>query len=471
MIRKKDKYRLVAAVAAVLLCTTNVSAQPVFPGAVGFGTQTPAGRGGKIIRVTNLNDSGPGSLRECVTTSGPRYCVFEVSGIITLERNLVVTQPNVTIAGQTAPAPGIMLRGHALKISASDVVVRHIASRTGAENDGTDPSLKEPLIINGGDKLIRNIVIDHCSISWAVDENISSYANWDNVTISNTIVSEPLYDSEHRKGPHSMSVLLDTQNENSSASMIGNLIAHSNGRNPRVMAADFVFVNNVVYNAGNFTMMLYNRHDIRSDNTIANNVFIEGPDSGPTPAVLLTGPNDGAGWNSILPGTRIYLANNFDDDATKDPWSIVLNKSTVSRSELEVLAPLSLLSIADAAMTEREAILDRVLENAGTRPGDRNEVDRRVIDDVRNGTGRIINCVAPDGSTRCQKNAGGWPDLARNTRRLALPADPDGDKDADGYTNVEEWLHEMAAAIEGGSSAPAPDPTPPSPPLPPELQP
>jgi hypothetical protein len=153
-------------------------ALPVIPNASGYGIETPAGRGGKVYKVTNLNNSGEGSLKACVDASGPRVCVFEVSGTIHMTDDLHVRNPKITIAGQTAPSPGIMLRGGALFIKTSDVLVQHIRVRAGDDKVGADPDNRDALKIDAGglSAPVNNVVVDHCSFSWAIDEIASVYA-------------------------------------------------------------------------------------------------------------------------------------------------------------------------------------------------------------------------------------------------------------------------------------------------------
>jgi hypothetical protein len=380
--------------------------------------------------------------------------------------------PYVTIAGQTAPAPGIMLRGASLAIKSSDVLVQHLAVRPGDDREGPLGDVRDALKINGNPRPLENVVVDHLSLSWATDENFETYKEWDNVTISNTIVSEPLRDSLHSKGPHSFGAQIDSDNSNSKISLIGNLFANSDARNPRTCAATFVFVNNVVYNAGAAAVMLYNdnRRGITTENSIVGNVFIEGPSTTAWPVRLL-GSTDGKGWNGMLSGSRLYLADNLAPGATVDPWSIVDNQSTVNLGKLTLFSAPSWPERLKALPTGDGSVLNHVLNNAGSRPGQRNVVDRRIIDDVKKGTGGMINCVANDGSSRCKKNAGGWPELAENTRRLQVPSDPNGDDDGDGYTNMEEWLHDMAAEVEGRADSIVQDVVPDelAPPKPPEL--
>lgn len=462
------KCRAAALFAATLICSNVLAELPVIPGSAGFGMNTPAGRGGRIIRVTNLNDSGAGSLRNCAEASGPRICIFEVSGSILLRSNLTVSHPYVTIAGQTAPAPGIMLRGASLAIKSSDVLVQHLAVRPGDDLKGPIADARDALKINGNPVSLQNVVIDHLSLSWSVDENFETYKDWDNVTISNTIVSEPLRDSISSSGAHGHGAMIDSDKSNSKISLIGNLFAHGHARNPRTSAAVFVFVNNVVYNAGNAAVMLYNADGITTENSIIANVFIDGPNTTTAWPVRLVGSSSGSGLNGILSGSRVYVADNLAPRATADPWSIVDNQSPINLSKLKLFSAPSWPwpERLKALPTRGDIVLNHVLNNAGSRPGQRDVIDSRIIGDVKKRTGRIINCVADDGSSRCEKNAGGWPKFAENTRPLYVPSDPNGDDDGDGYTNMEEWLHDMAAEVEGRANAIVPDePPPPKPPV------
>src|SRR5690554_961641 len=185
------------ALLALGLATAAQAAQavPVIPGAAGFGMSTPAGRGGEIYKVTNLNDSGSGSLRACVEASGPRVCVFEVSGAIQLQKDLRIQNPYITIAGQTAPSPGISLYGGTVRIyDTHDVLIQHIRIRVGDANGGSDPINRDALDLAGGSG-VNNVVLDHVSASWALDEMVSVWKGR-NVTIRNSIISEAL--DEHR---------------------------------------------------------------------------------------------------------------------------------------------------------------------------------------------------------------------------------------------------------------------------------
>ena len=258
-------------------------AAPVIPGAAGFGIDTPAGRGGTVYKVTNLNASGTGSLKACVDGTAARTCVFEVSGTIRLTSDLVIRNDKLTIAGQTAPSPGIMLRGAAITIHASDILIQHIRVRTGDDTNGPDPSNRDSLKIEGSSsKPVKNIVIDHCSFSWAIDEIASTWGPHDNITFSNNIFAEPLNESIHPKDDgsgmekHGFGVLLGGASD-TSITMVGNLFAHVVERNPLSRATELVFVNNLVYDRGNMDVELQGQDGRVSKNSVAGNVFLRGP--------------------------------------------------------------------------------------------------------------------------------------------------------------------------------------------------
>ena len=198
----KHSLFLFIALIAILINSAIVFSQPAFPGAEGFGANSLGGRGGTVYEVTNLNDDGPGSLRAVVDARGPRIAVFRVSGTIALKSILKVTNPYITIAGQTAPGGGICLKDNELQIEADHVVVRFIRSRVGDnvsnENHGFN-------IVAG-----KNIIVDHCSASWAVDEVLSctTGGKLDNVTVQWCFITESLHNSVHWKGPHGMGSII-----------------------------------------------------------------------------------------------------------------------------------------------------------------------------------------------------------------------------------------------------------------------
>ena len=429
-------------------------ALPVIPGAAGYGITTRAGRGGAIHRVTNLRADGPGSLRACVDAVGPRVCVFEVSGIIRLTSNLVVRNSNITIAGQTAPSPGIMILGAGLHIyGASDVLVQHMRFRPGDNRTGPVPDNRDALIISHATSEFRNVVIDHCSFSWSIDELVSVFRGWDQVTLSNNIFADPLNDSLHSKGNHGYGILLEDEGR---TSIVNNLLTNNERRNPLSKATHVVFANNVVYN-GSKSMTAFETSDDRPPyvmlQSIVGNVYLRGPDTNTNEPIQIRPP---CAVDRLASGSRIYLADNLAPGVTSDPWSIVgvyqssFDPCAATKSDLFVYRT-NTRPVWPSGLTARPAntVLNHVLANVGARPAQRDRVDRDIIEGVVNRTGRVINCVAPNGTTRCQRNAGGWPTLAMNYRVFVPPTNPNGDADSDGYTNLEEKLHRMAAEVEG----------------------
>ncbi|HEU5186841.1 MAG TPA: Ig-like domain-containing protein, partial [Gemmatimonadaceae bacterium] len=400
-----------------------------FPGATGFGATTPGGRGGTIIRVTNLNDTGPGSLREALAASGPRVVIFEVSGTIRSDGNMVIANPYVTIAGQTAPSPGITIRGATLRISTHDVVIQHIRLRPG--DDPGSRTERDGIEIYGGTEKY-NILVDHVSVSWGVDENVSTSTTGvrHDITLSNMIIAEGLNNSIHPEGPHSKGVLIGQGTKN--IAMIGNLLAHNLDRNPWYKGnTTGVIVNNVVYNYGGTKGTYFD--DV--DNTAAQvasvigNVYVRGVNS-PTGRPIRI-------YSGVKTGSLFYIADNSWDRAAppSDPWSLVQNDEGAV-----AVALTPPISVPGLVARPNASVEDWVLNNAGARPADRDAVDLRLVQEVRSGTGRIIDHPS---------DVGGWPLLAESHRPLVTPANPNGDDDGDGYTNLEEWLHQMAAEVEG----------------------
>jgi hypothetical protein len=416
----------------------------VVPGLVGFGTTTTAGRGGQVYRVTTLAESGTGSLKACIDQKGPRVCVFEVSGTIKLTANLPIRNPNITIAGQTAPSPGIMLRGASLIIKTSDVLVQHIRVRPGDDPSGPNADNRDALRIEGdeGAPLVNNVVVDHCSFSWSIDEMATAWLNWDNITLSNNIFAEPLNDSLHPKGPHGYGILFGPVDGH--ATMSNNLLAHMVERNPLTNATNAVIVNNVIYNWKNMAIDLQSQKGAITKNTVIGNVFIKGADYKYNSPVELRAAGGG-----LPSGSKVYLEDNDAQETTTDPWSVASSMyGDLVMANYKSSTPPSWPSGMTRLPTSGDVTLNAVLTYSGARPADRDGVDKRVVSDVRNKTGRIINCVSANGTERCKLNGGGWPAMANNKRALTLPSNPTEVTES-GYTNLEVWLQRMAAEVEG----------------------
>jgi len=430
MLRSSIGSRFVVAFSLAFLFPPLLPGQvPVIPNAAGWGIETPAGRGGTILRVTNLNANGSGSLANALSQNGPRVIIFEVSGTIVLTDWLFIDNPNVTVAGQTAPSPGITIRGGGIRVRTHDVLIQHLRVRVG-DGQGPGPEQRDCLEILANNQNCYNVVVDHCSFSWGIDENVSIYSpnnrytNHD-ITIRYCIISEGLLNSLHPEGTHSMGLLIggNSGGRHDNITFIGNLMAHNNQRNPMSQSRELVHVNNLAYNWGEYAATLLSEGDINKTSAVGN--------------VFLSGRNSSSRWapftlsRYLRSGSQIYLSDNlapgysdiYNNWASFNP---IVNNPPVW--------PEGLVALPSGVVE------DDVLDNAGSRPSDRDAVDIRIVSDVVNGTGALINS---------QSNVGGWPVLAVNTRSLTTPSNPHGDSDGDGYTNLEEWLQGYSADVGG----------------------
>lgn len=426
-VKSKDSYHNTAISADL---TFQTGPPLVFPGAVGFGVDTPAGRGGAILKVTNLNDSGPGSFRDALQTTGPRIVVFEVSGEIQLLSELKIRNPYLTVAGQTAPSPGITIRAGEFNVNTHDVLIQHIRIRVGDQLPaGTDPESLDGISADGPGSY--NVIMDHVSVSWGIDENASSWGDSvHDITFSNCIVSEALHNSVHPKGMHSMGMLITPNARN--VAIVGNLLAHDADRNPLISnGASVVIANNVFYNwmggratnIGNPSDTIPARYPTQV--SVVNNVYIGGTNTTSSTYAISAGV-------ALLPGAQIYYQNNllenvFAEFRNQAPFDPVVPTPPIMMSNY---TPLTTADVESS-----------VLAHSGSRPMDRDDPDHRVVNDVLLRTGQIIDS---------QSQVGGWPPLPVNLRALTIPANPNGDDDGDGYTNLEEQLlFPMAQALEG----------------------
>ena len=396
----------------------NVNFLPAFPGAEGFGAVAMGGRGGTVIKVTNLSDSGSGSFRACAEATGPRNCIFEVSGTISLADKVSIKNPNLTIAGESSPSPGITLKGAPIEIKTSDIIIRHIRIRVGNQSP-VSPSDLDGMAILGPNS--KKIIIDHVSISWAVDENLNTwYDGVTDVTISNSIISEALDNSTHPEGPHSKGFLIGDYAKK--VALINSVFAHNYDRHPFLKGGtSSVVLNNLFYNFGQPYGTRLGSTDSSSAGpiltTIQGNIYIKGPDtSSSSDAVSLSTAASGSQWyvnDNKMENVRAGLATNTQ---TRPIW-------------FELLTPDPSTNIEN-----------QLLLGAGSRPKDRDSVDNRVITEIKNRSGRIIDNPS---------DVGGWPTLAQNTRAFPVPANPNADDDSDGYTNLEELLHQYASQLSG----------------------
>ena len=411
----------------------------VFPGAEGFGVYTQAGRGGTVYRVTHLSDenTGLGSLRAACEASGPRTVIFEVSGTIEMDADINITNPYITIAGQTAPYPGIQLKGAGIRIAAThDVLIQHLRIRPGDNSEGPDPTMRRAISIShSGSNIPYNIVIDHCSLQWGIDANANIYAkDAHDITYSNCIISEGLDNSLHPDGPHAMglNIIYNFGGGHRNISVIKNLISHSRDRNPQIGGnTDVQLVNNVMYNCRTYHIRITDSKSLGPHNTtIVGNHSIIGDDS-------LHGKDYVATiFDSVADGTRIYENDNMSNNYPGPTIQDLKGPGITWLSSPEVWADVVVIP------TSNNQARNWVLNNAGAWPGARDSVDIRVTDEVRNGTGHIIDS---------QDDVGGWPQYAENHNTLYLPNNFDDD-DGDGYTNLEEWMHVFSDCVEQGGT-------------------
>jgi len=413
-----------------------------FPGAEGFGAYAKGGRGGKVLHVTTLDDDGPGSMRWAVDYKGPRIVVFDISGTIRLKRGLTIRNPFITIAGQTSPGEGICLRDAPLVIAADDVIVRYLRCRLGDEGSSGDA-----ITISKG----KDIIVDHCSASWSTDEVLSASTReptLTDVTVQWRFITEALNAKGHGFG----SLIRGTGGAR--YSFLHNLYAHNRGRNPRPGNYDsnpfdkdpagllLDFRNNVIYNwQGDYAGYNADRRSVTRLNYVGN-YLVPGPDSKATGIAYATGS----------PYDRAYFAGNvYGGRLSEDPWGIVRYNPDWTAQVIEAYKQARPFETGPIRDEDAYTAFKRVLKTGGASLPGRDGVDRRIVSDVSNRTGRIINS---------QKEVGGWPQLGSKAapldsdgdgmpdaweRRFNLdPADAsDGpaDKDGDGYTNVEEYLN------------------------------
>jgi hypothetical protein len=453
---------------------------PAFPGAEGGGAYSFGGRGGKVYVVTTLADRGPGSFREACEQGGARIVVFNVAGIIRLESPVVIRAPYITIAGQTAPGDGVCIAGESLWIDTHDVVIRFMRFRRGE----TEVTRRDDALGGNG---VGNIIIDHVSASWGLDENMSMYRHvYDkgdgskpeklptvNVTIQNSIFSEALDTYNHSFGSTIGGL---------NSTFMRNLWACNISRNPSVgMYGDFGFVNNVIFNWWNRTA---DGGDHRSLYNFINNYYKPGPITplGEPISYRILKPEANRDKNDAYHFGKAYVSGNIvegNERVTKDNWDGGVQPEGRNREELlgqiRVNQPFTM---APVVVIPAKTAYEYVLENAGATLPTRDAVDKRVVEQVRTGkiqykeggkTGvgsRFIKRRLPEDSYKKGiithiSQVGGYPEYKgqpyKDADKDGMPdewemskglnpknaADASLDRDNDGYTNIEEFLNSV----------------------------
>jgi hypothetical protein len=392
--------------------------------------------------VTNLNDSGSGSFRAAAEAVGNRVVIFEISGYINLNSQIFITSPYITVAGQTAPSPGITLRNFGIEVMSHDVLIQHLRVRVGDEGPAFAANAGPDGILAYGNDAY-NIVVDHCSISWVEGESSGTVSTPtpSNITYSRNIISESLnFSSKVPEESHGMVVYPGTTR----FAAIQNLLAHNVGRNPEIHeGTETLFVNNIAYDCCHTDNIDYQPgltllfHGGRLANapwraTIVGNSYIKGPTMPGGKAAIYTWAGDA--------GSQVYETDNRVDGVVPYANNMGFDPRVGS-------PPVSMSGITVQTSAEAEAF---VLANAGARPVDRDAVDLRIVSEVRTRTGFHVSS---------QSQVGGWPTLAVNRRTLALPANPHSVRSS-GYTVLEEWLHGYAAQVEGTVQANGAPPAP-----------
>ncbi|MFL9841147.1 pectate lyase [Sphingomonas sp. ST-64] len=444
-------------------------AVPAFPTAEGYGRCTVGGRGGVVLEVTNLLDSGPGSLRAAVDAKGPRTIVFRVSGTIDLQSPLQIKHPYITLAGQTAPGDGITVKRYPLIIGADEVIVRHMRFRLGAESGAGYDAVTS--------RYNKSLILDHISASWSVDETLSVYQN-EYVTVQWSIIAESLYKSNHEKGNHGYGAMFGSNY----STYHHNLIAHHSSRSPRIVSgAGFTDIrNNVIYNwgyqsayGGENRQPGGNRAVDFSTINYVGNYLKPGPATVPGAVshrivnpLSRDGATDYGKW---------YVADNLvegNEAVSADNWNggVQTEGGPAPDAGLRLHEPWPAMPINQ--QTPREAY-ELVLANAGAAKPRRDAVDMRILSEVRSGTAsfgghsyksehRVRDASVPVGIIDSPADVGGWPVL--RSGQAASDSDHDGMPDdwersrgldprnpADrnllgekGYTMLEIYLHSIS---------------------------
>ncbi len=477
---------------------------PAFPGAEGGGMYTAGGRGGKVLVVTNLNDRGPGSFREACETGGARIIVFNVAGIIRLESPIIVRAPYLTIAGQTAPGDGVCIAGQSFQINTHDVIIRHMRFRRG-----------ETMVWHREDSFggnpVGNIMIDHCSCTWGLDENISFYRHmYDpsegyykataekypsvNVTIQNTISAKALDTYNHSFGS-----TLGGEN----ASFMRNLWASNVGRNPSVgWNGVFNFVNNVIFNWHNRTV---DGGDYTAMFNMINNYYKPGPatpEKSPIGHRILK-PEAGRSKHPYKQYARVYASGNVMEgypEITADNWKggIQIEGLHDAGDYTEQIRQNRPFVMPHLTILPTQQAYDYVLTHVGANIPCRDRVDQIIVDEVRTGEIYYVKKLPKEnpygdnwglaeksqdedglfryrrmdkesykkgiitdprqmggypeykGEPRTDTDGDGMPDEWEKANGLNPndPSDANGDCTGDGYTNIEKYINAIPTDVK-----------------------
>ena len=451
-----------ASAQASILAQTSV---PSFPGAEGFGANTVGGRGGRVYIVTNTNDSGAGSLRECVAASGARTCIFDIGGLIALSNTLQVTNPYLTIAGQTAPGGGVTIKGE-ISIQTHDVIIRYISVRRGP--GGSNHAIQ---VAKNGTELY-NIIIDHVSLSWGTDSVIETWYRAKDVTFSWLIVSEGLNCSTHSKGCHSKGLMIGGYKGSESGgkgseniSVLNNLMAHNADRNPLMQLCG---VAQVIGNTTYDPMYTFSHQQLNCVSGMSyvnwvNNYHKRGPSSTSSSDLKIIPADEGT-----CGAGKAYISGNYGN-SSGGAWSQSMSGSCAGRTDIIVNVPAPAPVVISVSAIDS---YNNVLASAGNSRGvdcggnwyaRRDVIDARIVNEVKTGTGKIIDnpsqvggwIIPAIGATCTDTDRDGIPDAWEIAHGLNPSLQDSNLVAASGYT----WLEEFFNGMEGAPAPITPTPT------------
>jgi hypothetical protein len=445
-------------------CPTGWSAGPIqlkaFPGAEGFGKNSVGGRGGTVIKVTNLNDSGAGSFRDAVMTSGARTVVFDVSGIINLESQIFVTEPYLTIAGQTSPG-GVMVTGYTFYLNTHDVIIRHMRFRVGSHRTASPYNANPETLdsfgiwgdtVPGGSNDAYNIILDHVSIGWGVDESIGISYRAHDITIQRSSISNSLSQAGHPSGEHSKGMLINGEfGGASNVSVYRNFFAHNVDRNPRIGGVEYVWadiVNNVGFNG------YHNQAGVvigeNSGANIVHNFLKAGPDT-------TLGVYEAHYMNPVgSPSAMVYMEGNIGENRTSqsDPEWAISDRwyQTAATTALQRLTPWDTAGFELPITISSVAMADAVVADAGATVPIRDSVDQQNVDDYTAGTGTYtLNVTFPDDfptfttpTPPTDSDNDGMADSWEATNGLNVGVNDSATvASGEAYTNIERYINEL----------------------------
>ncbi len=449
----------------------------VFPGAQGFGTESPGGRGGEICIVENLNDSGPGSLRHCAQElKNRRIVVFRTGGTILLKKPLIISNPYISIYGQTAPGSGILVRsspsdaGGTLYIKTHHVLIQHLRFRAGTSNVNASACCRDAASISSSKKgEVHHIILDHNSFSWGADEVLDTWYDVQNITFSHNIISEGLYDNgSNSEGPAGRGFLIGSEGSGN-ITLHHNLMIHNYTRNPQIKTSGIVdIVNNLTYHWTGRAAIQQTSFGPQKVNWVKNLWIAERNHAdGQNSPIVFGDISFSGGANDSK--KNMYLKGNIGYHRSSNSmpeWAGVF--TGINKKYNPSLGYHNATRFKAPPVNEVEASeLEKYFETNGvgaTAPV-QDSVDTRLMKELKTRTGKVPNCVSRtdrNSEDRCKINAGGWPTMDKgqsitdkdkdgipDSWEVANGLNPNDPKDSqqdannDGYTNFEDWIYSL----------------------------